>query len=152
MFKIVIEYFNFFYRNYVNELKNRLIVIQLKLVGKCYVSIEKKNLADLLGLVDVTTDEVIADEANDVFNILLDESKCGWVCDENNTYILPNDSPNFYDTINSLINIELFGPIHNEYNNKKLDDDVNVKALFLNDNSIEALKSLIKCNDFLDSN
>lgn len=105
----------------------------------------------MLGLVDSTTGEVIADEANDIFNDLLNETKCGWICDEKSTYILPSDSPKFHATIDSLINVEHFGPIYSELGSRQSDNDGH-EALLLNDNSIEALKSLIQCSDFLDSN
>ncbi|KAI1729958.1 CSN8/PSMD8/EIF3K family domain-containing protein [Ditylenchus destructor] len=125
---------------YVKELQNRVTAIQLSLIVNCYTSIDRENVAELLGMRG-TDGQFVPETLGFVTSIL---EQCRWTVEEN--FVYPVRSTEFQKTMHSFVD-EQFGP-----NPLIADTDVTLETNQLNRDALKMLESLVTSSDFFDSN
>jgi hypothetical protein len=118
-------------QSYITELAQRLRAIQVQLISKCYASIEKANVAKLMG---------ISADSDDFAQLI---GKCGWTV--NGAFVHPSETSESKAFVTSLINKE-FGEFKPTGEDKTNEKDGTTKST----NDIETLKKLVVTTDFFD--
>jgi hypothetical protein len=117
----------------VVELKNRLLSNQLKLIAKCYSSIESEQVANLLALEK---------DPEELRNII---SACGWTI-EPDGFVAPTETPKLQETAENLVN-PLYGAMETIKKAAATPAEMDEKR----ENYVEKLKQIVSFSDFIDN-
>jgi len=120
--------------HYVVELKNRLLSNQLKLIAKCYSSIESEQVANLLALEK---------DPEELRNII---SACGWTI-EPDGFVAPTETPKLQETAENLIN-PLYGAMETIKKAAATPAEMDEKK---RENYVDKLKQIVSFSDFIDN-